>query len=177
MSDERRSAPPDQNAQVRVDNLVTTDATFDSTSWHDNFIYALHLDAHHFESDLRLEIDHIIKWTQPDATRYQFWIAPAMLVFHNVTDLAMRVHFGTTGYQHVIHQISIGAIWREPVANQKICLDRPYFAWSIDTNWPDGEIEFGATGYTQTLLSQPVLCEEQQIEPAIRNRLLGRTAG
>jgi hypothetical protein len=158
VSNEQPSASPGQDAKVTVDNLVMTDATFDSTSWHDNFIYGLHFDA-------------------PDASRYQFWIAPATLVFHNVTDLAVRVHFGTSGYQQVIHQISIGAIRREPVANQKICLDRPYFAWSIDTNWPDGEIEFGATGYTQTLLSQPVLCNEQQIEPAIRNRLLSGTAG
>ena len=155
---------------------ITTDAVFSATSWHDNFIYSIHFDAHQFESHLRLEIDHIVKWIQPDPRHYKFWISPARLIFHNVTDLAIRIDFERSGYQQSIHQLSINGISRQRVSDQKICLEQPYYAWTIETNWPDGEITFGATGYSQTLLAEPVLCDDQQLDPEVRQQLMSTKA-
>ncbi|MGZ5475770.1 MAG: hypothetical protein ACXW29_04920 [Thermoanaerobaculia bacterium] len=154
-----------------------TDADFEELSWHDNFIHSIHLDAHAFESRLRLEIDHIIQWVSPAPDSYAFWVAPASLVFENVTDLKIDIEFDQSGYQVVIHQVSIHGITRAPVPVQKICFDRPYYIWTIETNWPAGEITFGASGFVQTLHAQPVLTSEQQLSPVERRELIRSASG
>jgi hypothetical protein len=157
-----------------------TDADFDHLSWHDNFIHSIHFDAHDFQSELRLEIDHIVQWVKPTPDSFAFWIAPASLVFDNVTDLKIDIEFVKSGYQAVIHQVSIHVIERVPVPLQKICRDRAYYVWTIETNWPAGEISFGASSFIQTTHAQPVLTEHQQLSPLQREQLIrsqGRTGG
>jgi len=58
------------------------------------------------------------------------------------------------------------------VHDQKVHLDRPYYAWTIQLNWPQsGELFFGAVGFTQTLLAEPVLLDRQWLSPDERSRL------
>lgn len=154
-----------------------TELDFEDLSWHDNFIHSFHFDAHDFESQFRLEIDHILQWINPTQDSYGFWIAPASLVFDNVTDLRIDIEFDKSGYQTVIHQVPIHLITRSLVPVQKICFDRPYYVWTIETNWPAGEISFGASGFLQTLHSQPVLKEEQQLSPLERQQLIRSASG
>jgi hypothetical protein len=73
----------------------------------------------------------------------------------------MTLDWGNSGFQVSIHAASIGKIARERITDQKICFDRPYYKWTIETNWPSGTIVFGATGFTQTLRAPPILSEEQ----------------
>jgi len=79
----------------------------------------------------------IVEWIYGTAGGCQFRVAPAELVFHDVTDPVVSIR------------------------------------WSIELNWPaGGEIAFGARGFTQTLLAEPILTERQHLTRAERRDLL-----
>ena len=146
---------------------MTTHADFEQLSWHDCSIWGLELRAIDVEgtSELALDIDFIVEWLCGVDRPAQFRVAPATLVFHGVTDL--RVVIGSTHaghYQVALYPAQIDRITRRRIEDQRVFLDRPYYAWSIPLNDPTpGLIEFGAYGFTQTLRAQPVLTEAQQL--------------
>ena len=75
--------------------------------------------------------------------------------------------------QAAIHPISIDRIGREAVEQQKVFLDRPYYRWKIQSNWPAaGEIVFGAVGFTQRLRAEPVLSARQHLSRHERRGVL-----
>jgi hypothetical protein len=159
-----------------------TGADFDRLSWHDCHIWGIDLrpgdpDAGDWTSDLVLDIDFIVDWVcgaAPDAPM-QFRVAPATLVFHGVTDPRIAIDWGRSGHQIALHAASIDGIDRERVAEQKVYLDRPYYSWTVRLNWPSGgEIAFGAVDFTQTLLAEPVLKDQQCLTRAERMKLAGR---
>jgi len=132
-------------------------------------------DEDDWTSDLALDLDFIVEWLCGVGGGGQFRVAPATLVFHGVTDLSLDIDWGRSGHQVAIHHASIGSIERERIQDQKVYLDRPYYAWRIRLNWPaSGEIAFGAVGFTQTLRADPVLTENQYLSLRERNRLTGR---
>ena len=134
---------------------------FAPLAWQDNPIHGLRLeigdaDAGNWRSDLVLDIDHIVSWAC--GTETPFLVAPAILTFHHAGDLRLAVDCGDTGGQVTLHEFSIDRISREPVRNQKVCLDRPYYRWRIDLNWPKGGvIAFAASGFTLALRAEPAL--------------------
>lgn len=144
------------------------DSEFETFSWHDNIIYGLRLDVgdatrDDWRSDLVLDIDHIVEWVGGKQGEMRFRVAPANLTFHDVTDLSIAVDFGDSGGQVMMNELSIASITRAPVTDQKICLDRTYYRWRMELNWPQGgEIAFGASGLTQELRAEPVLLNEQR---------------
>jgi hypothetical protein len=147
---------------------------FDDLSWHDNALYGLRLDVGDWargdwHSDLALDIDHIVEWLCGVDRQVRFRIAPATLTFHDVTDLIVAIDCGDSGGQIALHPLSIDAITRDRIRDQKICLDRPYYRWRIALNLPQGgAIMFGASGFTQILRAEPVVRDEQQLSPADR---------
>jgi len=137
---------------------------YESLSWHDNYVYGVQFSILDWNADLVLDIDHILEWVCGVDGGAQFRVAPAALAFHNVTDLNINVDWGDSGFQTALHEMSIHRITRERITNQKICLDRPYYRWAIETNWPkQGNIAFGASGFTMTLRAEPVLQDQQQL--------------
>jgi hypothetical protein len=160
--------------------MICTDMDFDKLSWHDCHIWAIELhagdsDAGDWTSDLALDIDFIVEWICGVGGGGQFRVAPASLVFHGVTDPKIQISWGDSGFQTALHPISIGSIEREPIQNQKVYLDRPYYRWRIRLNWPDGgDISFGAFGFTQTLKADPVLTKMQCLSRNERLRLTSR---
>jgi hypothetical protein len=155
---------------------VLTDADFERLSWHDCHLWRLEIRAgdpgvDDWTSDLALDIDFIVEWLCTTDGRAAFRVAPATLVFHGVTDLRIAIDWGDSGHRTALHEVSIDRIEREPVRDQKVYLDRRYHRWVIRLNWPrDGEIAFGAAGFTQTLRSDPVLVEEQRLSARERQR-------
>jgi hypothetical protein len=147
---------------------------FDDLTWHDNALYGLRLDVGDcargdWHADLVLDIDHIVEWLCGTDKQVCFRVAPATLTFHDVTDLRIAIDCGDSGGQIALHALSIHAITRDRILDQKICFDRPYFRWRIALNWPqDGAITFGASGFTQVLRAEPVLRDQQQLSPAER---------
>ena len=141
----------------------TTD-DYESRSWHDNYVYGLYFSIRDWNADLVFDIDHILEWVCGVDGGAQFRVAPATLAFHDVTDLKINVDWGDSGFQTALHEMSIHQIARDRVEDQKICLDRPYYRWTIKTNWPkNSHIVFGASGFTMTLRSEPVLQDQQQL--------------
>jgi hypothetical protein len=157
-----------------------TEFEFEKLSWHDCHIWRLDLqvgdpDEDDWTSDLVLGVDFIVEWLCGADRSTKFKVAPATLVFHGVTDPRIAISWGNTGFQASIFEPSIGKIVREQVVDQKVFFDRPYYRWRIELNWPDGgEIAFGAVGFTQTLLAEPVVCDRQHLSLKERSRLTGR---
>ena len=162
---------------------LSTEADYQAMSWHDDCLYGISLrppdpSVDDWRSDLLLEIDHIVEWVCDPEGTCRFWVAPAEIVFHGVTDLSIKIDWGRTDRRQTVSAASIHSIERERLADQQVYLDRPYYSWAIDLNWPkEGTITFGAWGYTQRLRGEPVLCDQQQLSPAERDAfspLLGR---
>jgi hypothetical protein len=140
-------------------------------SWHDNLIYALHLQAADpdrgiWRSDLVLDIDHIVEWICGADKSVSFLVAPATLVFHDVRDLRIDVDFGSSGYRMNLNEMSIAQIVREPAERPAGPGAPPYYAWRIELNLPQGGvIGFGASGYTQSLRAEPQNLDQPRLGP------------
>ena len=145
-----------------------TDADFERLSWHDCHVWGLELrvgDPHEddWTSDLVLRLDYILEWICGVDGGGQFRVAPAELVFHGVTDPEVGIRWGQSGFQVSLSLPSIDRIERALVQDQRVFLDRPYYRWRVGLNWPDGgELAFGAVGFTQTLLGEPLLTQDRQ---------------
>jgi hypothetical protein len=149
-----------------------TSAEFTPYAWHDNIIHAVRTRISHPEegdwlSELIFDIDHIVEW--PCSAAGQFKVAPATLTFHDAGDLSISIDSGKTDGQVALYEWSIDHIARAAIADQKVCLDRPFFRWRIELNWPEGgHIGFAASGFTQTLRSEPVLSPTVRLAAAHR---------
>lgn len=154
-----------------------TEADFDKLSWHDCHIWAVEIrcgdpDEGDWTSDLALDIDFIEEWIGGVGLDTRFRVAPASLVFHGATDPKIDIDCEGSGLQVAVHPFSIGSIDREPLEDQRVYLDRPYFRWRIRLNWPEGgEITFGAVGFTQTLRAEPIVTDQQCLTRSERTRL------
>jgi len=155
-----------------------TEADFENLSWHDCHLWRIDLvtgesDEDDWTSDLVLGLDFIVEWLCAVGGETRFKVAPATLVFHGVTDPRIVIDWGDTGLQSALHPASIDRIEREPAKDQKVYLDRPYYRWRVAMNWPTGgEIAFGAVGFTQTLLAEPIQCDRQHLSSRERSRLI-----
>ncbi len=151
---------------------------YDALRWHDNIVYALHFGAGDpdrgvWRSDLVLDIDHIVEWICGTDGGAKFRVAPATLVFHDVTDLRISIDCGARAVRGALNELSIAAITREPVHEQGAAGRFPYFLWRIELNLPQGgEIAFGASGFTQTLRAAPQMLEEQRLPASTRPHLM-----
>ena len=121
--------------------MIYPEADLDRLCWHDCHIWGIELragdpDDGDWTSDLVLGIDFIVEWISGAGGGGQFRVAPATLVFHGVTDPKIDIDWGRLGSQVSLHPASIGDVEREPLRNQKVYLDRPYYSWRIRLNWP-----------------------------------------
>ena len=147
-----------------------TGADFERLSWHDNHIHAVRFvvgdpEADDWTCDLVLDIDHIVEWVARPGGGMHFRIAPATLAFHGVTDQRIDIGWEPSGFRVCYGLPSIHEIRREPVPDQQVFFDRPYYHWTIALNAPqDGIISFGAYGFTQTLRATPVERDQQHLD-------------
>ncbi|MPZ97787.1 MAG: hypothetical protein GEU80_00380 [Dehalococcoidia bacterium] len=151
---------------------------FETLSWHDDSVYGLRLrvgdpEAGDWTSDLVLDLDHIVEWVRApdgdDGHGIRFRVAPAELVFHGVTDLSVDLPSRTEGMQVALSALMVDGVERAPVEDQRVYLDRTYYAWRIALNDPSGGlIRFGAVGFTMRLLREPLLLDRQHLTRAER---------
>lgn len=137
---------------------VLTEADFDSTSWHDNYIHAFRfVEGEHGAGDLELDVDHIVEWLKGEGSAYQFRIVPATLTFHEVMFPRISIDYGAASAAFgpiMIHGI-------ERIAPMR---------WRVPFTFPPGEMEFAARGFTQRARGEPVLSTSQSLSPADRGR-------
>jgi len=129
-----------------LEKRLWTDADFDKMGWHDNHIYKIRL-----TEDLEMDIDYIFKWNQPDleGLPFTFWIAPATLVFKNITNLRLEFDIGFE------NSFEIEDIEREN-NNQ----------WTVITR--QGDLQFTADGFEQFIRQDPSFQFRQTIPYAER---------
>ncbi len=148
--------------------MTYTDADFEQLSWRDCRLWGMAFragDANDLASELVLDIDFIVdRIAAPDGKSTRYRIAPANLVFEEVTDLRIGLDWGNSGFPLSINPPSIDGIDRECVPDRIVYPARRYYSWQIRFSWPvAAEIVFKSVGFTQTLRAEPVLSNTQSL--------------
>ncbi len=148
--------------------MTYTEADFERLSWHDCHVWGIALragDATNLISQIVLDIDFILEWLcEGEGKPCRFKVAPASLVFDEVTDLRVQVDWGASGFEASVSPASILSIERECIPDRMVYPARPYYRWQIKFSWPPGsEIVFKAVGFTQTLTGAPVISATQHL--------------
>lgn len=134
------------------DFKVWTEADFDAMSWHDCRVHSLAVrESDGFSGELILDIDYILEWPR-QGEGANFRVAQAFLRFHDVTDLRVGL-----SYQHVgatLQPFSLSGVGRRATGEGQA-------NWRLTVNWPEGEIVFKASGFTQTQIG-PAHRQSQQ---------------
>jgi hypothetical protein len=144
---------------------VWTHRQFDEMSWHDNHVHALRIVAgSHGAGRLILDIDYILDWVKGDGGSCRFRIVPATLEFIDVTNLRFALDYATPTAG--LAPFSIHAIERRMEHRER------YEAqiWTIQINWPVGEISFEAAGFEQRGFGEPILTAAQFLNPEARGK-------
>jgi hypothetical protein len=135
-----------------------TDADFDTLSWHDNHVHGLQISEGQYGSgELVLDLDFIVEWVRSDSGCVQFRIAPALLTFHEVTNLKIELDYRSA--RAAMSPFSIAAIERRLESRERYTAT----VWTIPLNWPNGEISFEATGFSQVLRASPIVKDQQSL--------------
>ena len=110
--------------------------------------------------ELHFYLDHILEWMDGDAHSFRFRIAPARLRFVGVINLRIQLDYSST---------AMGPFQIDDIARRTEERER-YTAtiWTIRATYPDGEIEFEASGCEQDLLSPPLEVDRQRLTQAER---------
>ena len=145
---------------------------FEDCCWHDNAIHGFRMvqGADGCTGDLVLDIDHIVEWLSPpeNAAAYHFRIAPALLTFHEVSDLVVSTDYRT-------HSLAFQPMAIHDIQREEVTYPNGYksFAWRIELNIPiAGHMTFQASGFTQTERSEPLVSRMQCLSPSQRGFLL-----
>jgi hypothetical protein len=144
-----------------------TEADFDSLGWHDVHVHGFRvLDGEHGAGELWLDIDYILDWVCPSdlGSGYRFRIAPAVLKFRDVTSLQLSLDYATP--TAAMGPFSLAGIEREAIS-----FGNGYgsFRWTIEINWPSGEITFESPGFTQSLTGTITETDSQHLDRSERN--------
>jgi hypothetical protein len=158
----KRERLPAINSNNDAANLFTlekalwTDADFERMNWHDSRIHAVAFQPQLFE--LWLDVDYIFRWIKPsDERHFQFWVAPATLVFSNVYNLKLDIESLAIGF-------SIQAIKRSDGCSPRNTTEKNKHAdwlWLLECH--EGDITFRSFGFTKHIRRLPVLQKIQSL--------------
>ncbi len=133
-----------------LEKKIWTEVNFDDMGWHDCRIYKMKL-----AKDIEFDIDYILQWNKPeiDGLPLTFWVAPATLVFKEVSKLEFNI---TTAFHEAIE-----------IQDIKLDKNNKKFRWTIATQ--SGSLEFEAESYTQWIRQEPFFQFGQVIPYIERN--------
>lgn len=141
---------------------------YDEMSWHDNHVHGIRIvEGEHGSGEFILDLDYILEWLPPvDGGHLRFRVAPATLIFHNVSATSLRIALDYAKPSAAISPFSLHAIERE-----KHVYPNGYetYKWHLKINWPEGSIDFIASGFTQVLSGKSVEGEGQGLSPSERS--------
>ena len=143
-----------------------TEQDFDDLSFHDNLLRGVLLRSEYDQSDLVLDIDHIMEWVATD-DGCEWVIAAADLTFHGVTGLKLSIDWHDERFQVCNGGEWIVDVTRDLVVPQLVHLDRPYWRWQFAFAM-DTKLLFGAYGFTLQLRQDPIRHNEQCLPLAAR---------
>ncbi len=140
---------------------------FEELSWHDNHVHGISIRGdEHGCGDLILDIDFILQWLCATDGTWRFLVAPATLTFHRMSNLRVALDYATPtagigpfsieGLERSVHTYPNGL---------------QTFRWRIKVNWPEGELAFLASGFTQHLRREPIETSGQFLSSEERKEL------
>jgi hypothetical protein len=136
---------------------VWDQTNFESMGWHDVHVHGFAAWPETYE--VAFDIDYICSWEEParGGTYFRFEVAPATLVFSNVSEVAMNIE-STDG------TITLDELQREELEPTPSGV--PNFRWILSTH--EGRLTIVATGYSLYLRQPPVLIGTQSLTVAER---------
>ena len=147
-----------------MSHFAWTHEHFDEMSWHDNHVHALRIiEGEHGAGTLEFDLDYIVEWLQDDNGRYQFKIVPSTLRFSEVT--ALRITLDYHRPSAALAPFSIHELKRTREERDRYTAT----VWNMRFNWPDGEITFESSGFSQIGRGEPVLSYEQRLHASERH--------
>jgi hypothetical protein len=165
LSRRKRRFCPDTKAKA----LMTE--KFDSFSWHDNAIHGFCVaegpDGR--GGQLTLDIDFIVQWLPAtgDDSAFAFVIAPADLVFHEVSDLIFSINYASCSAS--VQPMIIHEIRREVLTYPN---GHRSYSWRIDLNWPRNSfISFHSPLMSQAVRGRSISSGAQYLQPVERAQL------
>lgn len=135
---------------------VWTTEHFEQLSWHDNHVHGIEIVEGAFGAgELILDLDFIEEWLCEDDGRCRFRIQPVALKFHEVTNLEIELSYRSVSA--ALGPFSIHAITRRSEQRERYVAQ----LWTIEINWPKGQIRFEAAGFTQERRGVAVVSDGQ----------------
>jgi hypothetical protein len=134
-----------------VERRIWSDETFDEISWHDVHIHGIACIPDRFE--FCLDIDYLVEWRCPPPGHgpAQFLVAPATLVFENVSGVVI----GVNSQQGLLTISEVRRERRDALPGASV----PSWQWLLKCE--EGEITFRASGFHLVLRLSPVLSDVQ----------------
>ena len=111
--------------------------------------------------EFELDLDYIVEWKR-DKKKFSFLLVPATLRFHEVFGLRVALDWATPSAG--LSPFSLSGIERRTEDRQQYTAT----LWRVAVNWPAGEIEFEAKGFTQMTWGKEVVSSRQVLSPSER---------
>jgi hypothetical protein len=133
---------------------------FDLLNWHDSSVHSFSIqEGENGTGTLMLDIDYITRWPLQDAgPPPTFSVAPANLIFYEVSDLAISINYAASSAG--ITPFTIQQIVRQ---QKKYPNGYSSYRWVIEINWPAGSIEFVAKEFSMTLTADSIETTSQTL--------------
>lgn len=142
-----------------------TESDYDSMGWHDTTVHAIRIvEGKYGSGEFWIDLDYIVEWICVGNT-CRFRVAPALLVFREVTKLRLTLDYATVGAGLVPFQL-------DGIARNETARTASYgsYSWTIEIGWPDGSIAFDSPGFTQKLTGPIIETESQSLSPSQRGQ-------
>jgi hypothetical protein len=152
-----------EDASESLEKAVWTHADFDDMGWHDATVHAIGFEEVGDRALLMLDLDYIVRWIdpQPPHEYFTFFVAPATLVFENVS------HFVGDMEPYGAQLLIDGVDRLEPEADGQ----RPagLCPWHIDGH--DFDMTFIASGFRQHFRARPLHTRYQTLSADERGEI------
>jgi len=140
---------------------VCTQDSFESTSWHDNYVHAVRfIEGPDGAGEFHLYLDHILEWIDATPLSFRFKVVPVRVRFLGVMSLRLQLDYSSTA----MGPFQIDGIERRTEKREHYTAT----IWTISATYPTGEIEFEASGYIQDVLGPTIEVDRQWLTPAER---------
>lgn len=133
-------------------------ADFDQLDWRGVHVHGFRIvEGESGTAELQLDIDFLLdRPTDADADAGHV-VAQAMLQFHEVFGLRFTLDY--VACSAGMSAFSIGTVERRPLREREDAADgedHGPWHWRIELGWPEGALEFEASGFSQWLVGEPV---------------------
>lgn len=145
-------------------------ADFDQLDWRGVHVHGFRIvEGEHGAGELQLDIDFLLaRPTDADAGDHHV-VAQAMLQFHEVFGLRFSLDY--VACSAGMSAFAIGTVERRPLREREDAADgedHGPWRWRIELGWPEGALEFEASGFSQWLVGEPVEQADPSLPPAQR---------